>query len=39
MVTIERGGHFLPLDRAEEVIRHLRDFYGCHSTLPSANSG
>lgn len=38
MVTIERGGHFLPLDRAKEIIRHLRDFYGRHSTLPSANS-
>jgi pimeloyl-ACP methyl ester carboxylesterase len=26
MVTVERGGHFLPLDRPDEVIRHLREF-------------
>lgn len=27
MVTVERGGHFLPLDRPDEVIRYLREFY------------
>ena len=26
MITVERGGHFLPLDRPDEVIRHLREF-------------
>ncbi|WP_442498977.1 alpha/beta fold hydrolase [Methylobacter sp. sgz302048] len=31
MATIERGGHFLPLDRPDEVVRHLREFYRRHS--------
>jgi hypothetical protein len=26
MVTVERGGHFLPLDRPDAVIERLRDF-------------
>ncbi|WAK01008.1 alpha/beta fold hydrolase [Methylobacter sp. YRD-M1] len=26
MVTVGRGGHFLPLDRPDAVVRHLREF-------------
>jgi len=28
METIERGGHFLPLDRPDAVIAHIREFHG-----------
>jgi pimeloyl-ACP methyl ester carboxylesterase len=31
LVTIERGGHFLPLDRPDEVIGNLRKFYRRHT--------
>ena len=36
MVTVERGGHFLPLDRPDAVIEHLRDF-GAIAGLGFAN--
>ena len=37
MVTIEHGGHFLPLDKPDEVIKHLREFYRLHAASPSGN--
>ncbi len=37
MVTIEHGGHFLPLDKPDEVIKHLREFYRLHAVSPSGN--
>lgn len=37
MVSVEGGGHFLPLDRPDEVIVHLRDFCRRH-TLSSSCS-
>ena len=30
--TIENAGHFLPLDRPDEVIWHLREFYRRHAS-------
>ena len=32
MFTIENAGHFLPLDRPDEVIWHLREFYRRHAS-------
>jgi pimeloyl-ACP methyl ester carboxylesterase len=31
MVTVEDAGHFMPLDRPDEVIKHLRAFYRRHA--------
>jgi pimeloyl-ACP methyl ester carboxylesterase len=30
MITIEKAGHFLPLDQPDELIKHLREFYQHH---------
>ena len=38
MVTVEHAGHFLPLDRPDEVIRHLREFYRRHAVSSPAVS-
>lgn len=37
MVTIEHGGHFLPLDKPDEVIKYLREFYRLHTASPAGN--
>jgi pimeloyl-ACP methyl ester carboxylesterase len=31
MIVVEHGGHFLPLDKPDELIEHLCDFAGRHA--------
>jgi len=38
MVTIENAGHFMPLDRPDEVIENLHAFYRRHATSSPANN-
>ncbi|MFZ2171683.1 MAG: alpha/beta hydrolase [Methylococcaceae bacterium] len=38
MVTIAHGGHFLPLDRPDEVIKQVLEFYRRHATSSSAGN-
>lgn len=38
MVTVEDAGHFMPLNRPAEVIRHLREFYRRHAAASPAGN-
>ncbi|MDD5411941.1 MAG: alpha/beta hydrolase [Methylobacter sp.] len=38
MVTVEDAGHFMPLDRPDEVIRHLHEFYRRYPALSPADN-
>lgn len=37
MVTVEDAGHFMPLDRPDEVIRHLREFWHHAASSPAVS--
>jgi pimeloyl-ACP methyl ester carboxylesterase len=37
MVAVANGGHFLPLDQPEEVVRHLIEFHRRHGASPSCD--